>query len=82
MARKLTKQQSIVLHRITEGWPEALLPISEEEIPQDYLHVFTHHHCVDGDIVRCHRTVRTDTSAGSQVQGFKISRDGTHERFI
>ena len=82
MARKLTQLQGDILAQINQGWPEELIGGSVPARNDECHHVFTHHHCVDGDIVRCHRTVRTDTPAGSQVQGFKISRDGTHERFI
>lgn len=42
--------------------------------------VQTHTHVMDGRVVRCHRTMLTDTPAGAQSQGFIIDRDGAARR--
>ena len=44
--------------------------------------VQTHADVMDGRDVRCHRTMLTDTPAGSQTQGFIIEPDGSFRRNI
>lgn len=86
MARKLTQGQQATLKRINDGWPVTIINAdpSLEEMPHgtEALTILAKHDCMDGAIVRCHRTVKTDTPAGSQVQGFRIDTFGTAVRFI
>lgn len=80
MARKLSPAQVTTLSRINAGWPQSEL--QSGLLPAEPLTILARHDCMDGAVVRCHRTVKTDTPAGSQVQGFRIDTFGTATRFI
>lgn len=73
MARKPTDAQLETLTLLNSG---AAVPGSIGGKVQ------THTHVMDGRVVRCHRTMLTDTPAGSQTQGFLIEPDGTYRRNI
>jgi hypothetical protein len=82
MARKMTAAQELTLSRINAGWPESFIHAGEPPaLASALLRVcMGAHHCMDGELVRCHRTVLTDTPAGSQTQSFRIHPDGKMER--
>ncbi len=81
MARKMNQPQMLTLSRLNAGWP--LECIASGEVPplqSNLAIVLSSHDCMDGAEVRCHRTIKTDTPAGSQTQSFRIHLDGTLER--
>lgn len=81
MARKMTAAQKLTLSRVNAGWPESFIHAGEPPALQSALVVcMGSHDCMDGALVRCHRTIKTDTPAGSQTQSFRIHPDGTLER--
>ena len=81
MARKMTHAQVLTLSRLNAGWPEASIHAGEvPPLVSNMFHLMSNHNCMDGDQVRCHRTIRTDTPAGSQTQSFRIHPDGRLER--
>lgn len=82
MPRRMTRDQQEILREINLGTPEARIREGMVPFPDEMLTVLSHHDCMDGSVVRCHRTVKTDTPSGAQTQGFRIHPDGTFERFI
>lgn len=81
MARKMTEAQKLTLARINAGWPEQFIHAGEPPaVASGLLVLMGGHDCMDGNLVRCHRTIRTDTPAGSQTQSFRIHPDGRLER--
>lgn len=81
MARKMTPPQKLTLSRINAGWPESFIHLGEPPALQSALvTLMGGHDCMDGPLVRCHRTIKTDTPAGSQTQSFRIHPDGSLER--
>lgn len=80
MARKMNPSQSIIVHRLINGWPVDLLPVTEQAFPEEYLTVLDNTFVMDGSEVRGHRTVKTDTPLGHQIQSFRVRLDGTIER--
>jgi hypothetical protein len=81
MARRMTAAQITTLSRLNAGWPESFIKLGEPPALQSAcLTILSKHDCMDGPLVRCHRTVKTDTPAGSQTQSFRIHPDGTLER--
>lgn len=79
MARKMTPQQLLSLARINAGWPEASLQAGYVTDAIGHI-ILSSHNCMDGREVRCHRTIKTTTPAGSQTQSFRIAPDGSIER--
>ena len=81
MARKMTDAQITTLRRLNAGWPESFIKLGEPPALASACHrILSNHDCMDGPLVRCHRTIKTDTPAGSQTQSFRIHLDGTLER--
>lgn len=81
MARKMTPPQKLTLSRLNAGWPLECIASGETPPLQSNLaRVLSSHDCMDGAEVRCHRTIKTDTPAGSQTQSFRIAPCGALER--
>jgi hypothetical protein len=84
MARSMTPAQTSVLARLMAGWPVENLewdPTEDNEwLPFDLHQIMDSNACMDGVVVRCHRTIKTNTPAGSKVQSFRIYPDGSLER--
>lgn len=81
MARKMTPAQVETLTRLNAGWPLEFIVAGEPPALASGLHkIMSRHDCMDGKEVCCHRTIKTDTPAGSQTQSFRIAVDGSIER--